>query len=337
MENKLRALRYKEVLEKMVRDEKDRKSQAEKDLKQGIPINYEALKNFEKMEKLRQVEEKKVYMADLEYYKKQKDEVKRREQVEKEKEQMELQLRMSQVNEIEQYMDSQDKLVKKQYNDEYKNYMIQKHQQTLYERNRGQERHDQYFLNDNERKNLYDKIREKANAETAQFKNLRDIQYVQQRAYNDFINKQINSKNEQDIIESKRREESLKKLQMDVYSSNKMQLAEKRQVEQQKRDEEDRIMFSNVQNQKIADEILNYEKEQGALQRKMYSDALKYQIDNNKSQRLQGSHLNKAELAINFGKQNVAGESVMTSLPFVGKSYERNRQLQYLDKWLIKN
>ena len=50
------------------------------------------------------------------------------------------------------------------------------------------------------------------NTETVQFRNLRDIQYNQQRTYNDFIYKQINSKNEQDAIEAKRREESIRRV-----------------------------------------------------------------------------------------------------------------------------
>jgi len=44
---------------------------------------------------------------------------------------------------------------------------------------------------------------------------LRDINNEKQRAYNDFIYKQISSKNEQDAIEAKRREESLKKVAFD--------------------------------------------------------------------------------------------------------------------------
>ena len=65
---------------------------------------------------------------------------------------------------------------------------------------------------------------------------------------------------------------------MDVHSSNQTQLAEKSQVAQHKKDEEERTMFANIQNKKLADEIQNYEKDQAALQRKMYSDALKYQV-----------------------------------------------------------
>ncbi len=65
---------------------------------------------------------------------------------------------------------------------------------------------------------------------------------------------------------------------MDVYSSNRMQLTEKRQIELQKKEEEERIMQSNIQNQRFVDELQNYEREQGALQRKLYSDALKHQV-----------------------------------------------------------
>jgi len=35
---------------------------------------------------------------------------------------------MQQVGEIEQYMSAQDKLLKQQYNDEYRNFMMQKQQ-----------------------------------------------------------------------------------------------------------------------------------------------------------------------------------------------------------------
>lgn len=57
-----------------------------------------------------------------------------------------------------------------------------------------------------------------------------------------------------------------------------MQLTEKRQIELQKKEEEERIMQSNIQNQRFVDELQNYEREQGALQRKLYSDALKHQV-----------------------------------------------------------
>lgn len=65
-----------------------------------------------------------------------------------------MQMRMQQVGEIEQYMNAQDRLAKQQYNDEYRNYMLQKEQQTLYEKNRGQEKINQYFMNDEERKRV---------------------------------------------------------------------------------------------------------------------------------------------------------------------------------------
>jgi len=43
-ENKIRAMKYKEVLDKMMKDEKQRKLQTEKEFREGIPINHEAIK-----------------------------------------------------------------------------------------------------------------------------------------------------------------------------------------------------------------------------------------------------------------------------------------------------
>jgi len=151
------------------------------------------------------------------------------------------------------------------------------------------------------------------------------------------INKQIQDKYAQDSWEMLRRQEQFKEKQKATLVSNQAQIAEKSEAVKKRREEYQQAVRAGYQDRQLLQEMDAFEKDRKQQQRQDYMTTLKTQINSRNQSMNHANNLTKAERLVNFRRQDGYmrnEEDAMTSLPFVGQSHERNRQLRYLDNWL---
>jgi len=119
-EDKLRAMKYRETLDHMVQEDKKRKFENKKEIMEAAQRQYTELEALSKMEKLKELEQKKHYSDDLKQLVKSKNEEKRNEIQQKYQQEMELKRNMDQLKQFENHSHLQKGSGQKQAFDEYK-------------------------------------------------------------------------------------------------------------------------------------------------------------------------------------------------------------------------
>jgi hypothetical protein len=318
--------RYKEVLDHMMEQERDRKNKEKESKRDGTVHNPHALNAYAEMEKMQEQEEKRrvkeLLNRDLEEARKREEERKRLAVAEKKEfDDMTVKLRK-----VDEHLKEQEKYVKQQTLGQYK-LMLDQCKRELDDRKRKEAddnlkwavyEYEDITRKDIERQKFYVEIRERVNKELAAFRPFIEEKKEKEKLIETNIQKAVQEKKEKDEMEARKKEDYLKNMKQSIKEHHEYQLHEKEEKKKNLKVDLQHEWEDTITQIKSSQILTQLEKERKLDQAKEYYTHLYGQMKEKQS----------AVDPYKGGKnETIFGEN----------SYERNLQWKYLDSWLNEN